>query len=99
MTPHDQLQALQAALRQLRAGQASAATFSDIAGQQALLLAALPERFVQALDQLRNRLESSASFSEESCSFSQTDLWDAMQLWIDKAGAQPGVHPGAPSVA
>jgi len=37
---------------------------------------------------LVDRLESSALFSEESCSFSQHDLLDSLQLWIDKARQQ-----------
>jgi len=32
-----------------------------------------------------DRLESSALFSEESCSFSQRDLIDSLQMWADKA--------------
>ncbi len=36
--------------------------------------------------QLLNRLESSALFSDESCSFSRHDLLDSVQLWLDKAG-------------
>jgi hypothetical protein len=34
---------------------------------------------------LVDRLESSALFSEESCSFSQTDLYDSLALVLDKA--------------
>jgi len=37
------------------------------------------------LHQLMDRLESSALFSEESCSFSQRDLIDSLQMWADKA--------------
>jgi hypothetical protein len=37
------------------------------------------------LQELSNRLESSALFSEESCSFSQADLLGSLQLWLDKA--------------
>jgi hypothetical protein len=36
--------------------------------------------------QLLNRLESSALFTDESCSFSRHDLLDSFQLWLDKAG-------------
>ncbi|MFS2053286.1 hypothetical protein ACEN8K_31020 [Variovorax sp. CT11-76] len=39
---------------------------------------------------LLDRLESSALFSEESCSFSQKDLLDNLSLWVDKARAQLG---------
>ena len=40
------------------------------------------------LHDLLDRLESSALFSEESCSFSQRDLLDNLQTWIDKARGQ-----------
>jgi hypothetical protein len=40
------------------------------------------------LHALLDRLESSALFAEESCSFSQTDLLDSLQLWLDKAQLQ-----------
>jgi hypothetical protein len=45
-----------------------------------------------ALEQLRegslqtiDRMESSALFTEESCSFSQTELIDSLSIWMDKA--------------
>jgi hypothetical protein len=53
-------------------------------GQQELL-SALPERFGAALENILQRLESGASFSEESCSFSQKDLLDALGAWLDRA--------------
>ena len=37
-----------------------------------------------------DRLESSALFSEESCSFSQKDLVDSLRMWVDKARATLG---------
>jgi len=37
---------------------------------------------------LLDRLESSALFTEESCSFSQTDLLDSLAMVLDKAQAQ-----------
>jgi len=50
--------------------------------------------------QLLNRLESSALFSDESCSFSRHDLLDSVQSWLDKAGqtletqaSRQTVHP------
>ena len=52
------------------------------------LLAALPPRYGEVLLNLLDRLESSALFSEESCSFSQKDLLDNLQAWADKARAQ-----------
>jgi hypothetical protein len=88
MTAQDQLDALQAALRQLRDDKLGVAAFSQLAMQQNKLAAALPERFNEVLPQLLNRLESSALFTEESCSFSRNDLLDSLQLWLDKAGLQ-----------
>ena len=48
----------------------------------------LPDKFGTVLDNLLDRIEASALFSEESCSFSQKDLFDSLQLWADKARAQ-----------
>ena len=48
----------------------------------------LPERFAQVLHGLLDRLEASALFSEESCSFSQQDLHDSLRLWAEKAKAR-----------
>ena len=88
MTAQDQLDTLQAALRKLRDDTLGVAAFSQLAMQQDKLAAALPERFAEVLSQLLNRLESSALFTEESCSFSRNDLLDSLQLWLDKAGLQ-----------
>jgi len=88
MTAQDQLDRLQTALQQLRGDTLNVAAFSQIATQQQSLAVALPERFNEVLSQLLNRLESSALFTEESCSFSQQDLLDSLQLWLDKARLQ-----------
>lgn len=48
----------------------------------------LPEKFGVVLGDLLDRMEASALFSEESCSFSQKDLLDSLQLWADKASAK-----------
>lgn len=88
MTPQHQLDSLHTALQQLRSGTLGAAAFSQMAAQQQTLAAVLPARFNDVLSQLLNGLESSALFTEESCSFSQTELLDSLQLWIDKAGLQ-----------
>jgi hypothetical protein len=39
---------------------------------------------------LLDRLESSALFSEESCSFSQKDLVASLQMWVEKARGSLG---------
>lgn len=50
------------------------------------LLAALPPAFGPVLDNLLLRLESAASFTDESCAVSQRDLLAALAQWLDKAG-------------
>ncbi|MGB8338391.1 MAG: hypothetical protein WCD07_00620 [Burkholderiales bacterium] len=37
------------------------------------------------MDDLLMRLESGQLFSGEACAFSQTDLLDSLQTWLDKA--------------
>ncbi len=45
----------------------------------------LPERFGAVLGPMLDRLEASALFSEESCSFSQKDLLENLTIWLQKA--------------
>ena len=80
-----QCQQLQTALAQLRVESLDITAFSASAQNQQALRNALPERFDVVLMQLINRLESSALFTDESCSFSRHDLLDSFQLWLDKA--------------
>lgn len=84
----EQHQGLAQQLGELRQGRCTVAQWSAQAMHSRELRAALPERFGTVLDELLNRLESSALFNEESCSFSQADLLDSLQMWLDKAGAQ-----------
>ena len=83
-----QLQALEDALLRLQDGSITASTLYDQARASQALLTALPERYGPVLLQLLDRLESSALFTEESCSFSQTDLHTHLQGWLQKAHAQ-----------
>ncbi len=87
---------LQAEFDALRRGTTSPGAFSLQARAQAELLVALPPRYTEVLLDLLDRLESSALFAEESCSFSQQDLLDSLQLWLDKAALQlpAGAGPG-----
>ena len=71
-----------------KGGGGSAAALSNEARTSTDLLGALPPRYGEVLLNLLDRLESSALFSEESCSFSQKDLLDNLQVWVDKARAQ-----------
>ena len=88
MTPEAQLFCVQAALQQLQADTLSAAGFSSLAQDQPVLRAALPARFNEVLMQLLDRQESSALFSDESCSFSRNELLDSLQLWMENAQLQ-----------
>lgn len=81
----NQWQAVQEALVALRTEPGGTTTFVRLAREQQALLQALPPRFGEVLLPLLDRLESSALFSEESCSFSQRDLLDSLQIWLDKA--------------
>ncbi|MDQ0017017.1 class 3 adenylate cyclase [Variovorax boronicumulans] len=69
-------------------GGGSVTALSNDARASTELLGALPPRYGEVLLNLLDRLESSALFSEESCSFSQKDLLDNLQVWVDKARGQ-----------
>lgn len=83
-----ELDAIQSALDRLRRDDMGAQAFcAQVRGQEALLQR-LPDRYRAVLFDLLDRLESSALFSGESCSFSQDGMLDNLQLWIDKVRAQ-----------
>lgn len=89
MNAASQLDAIGTRIGALRNGRGeSIAVLSNEARASSELLAALPPRYGEVLLNLLDRLESSALFSEESCSFSQKDLLDNLQMWVDKARAQ-----------
>ena len=92
MTAHTdalvQLQAFEDALLRLQDGSLTASALGDQARASQALLTALPERYGPVLLQLLDRLESSALFTEESCSFSQSDLHAHLRQWIAKARTQ-----------
>ncbi|RYF83079.1 MAG: hypothetical protein EOO29_04740 [Comamonadaceae bacterium] len=81
----EQLHAIDILLAQVRREPNAVGRLCDTARHTRELQAALPPRFAEVLLNLLDRLESSALFSEESCSFSQKDLLDSLQLWADKA--------------
>jgi hypothetical protein len=86
---HDQLRAFAQSLDASLASPADIQAFS-LRTRSAYpdLLAALPPRYPEVLFKLLDRLESSALFAEESCSFSQHDLVDSLHHWINKAQEQ-----------
>ena len=84
-TASAQLTTLAQALQAFARGVHTAAALSTLARKQTTLLAALPPRYSEVLLNLLDRLESSALFSEESCSFSQKDLVANLTMWVEKA--------------
>ena len=89
-TASAQLTTLARALQAFERGDHTAAALSNLARQQTTLLNALPPRYSEVLLNLLDRLESSALFSEESCSFSQKDLVASLQIWVEKARGSLG---------
>ena len=83
-----QLQQLKSGMDQLAQSQISASALGQQARAATALLQTLPSRYGEVLLNLLDRLESSALFTEESCSFSQKDLLDNLQTWAQKAEAQ-----------
>lgn len=81
----DQLQAIALQVQALRDGLAATDAFVESTQNATQLRAELPTAFATVLDNLTDRLQASALFTEESCSFSRTDLIDSLQLWLEKA--------------
>ncbi len=79
------LEHLQQQLDALRQGHCHLRDYLSGSRQQDALMQALPPVFGEVWHNLLDRLESASLFAEESCSFSQKDLLDSMQLWLDKA--------------
>ncbi len=91
-----ELHALQQALQQLAAGKITASELSTQARATPHLLARLPPRYGEVLQDLLDRLEASALFTEESCSFSQSELLTHLQGWADKAQETLELTPQVP---
>lgn len=83
-----QLQQLKSGMAQLAQSQIGASALGQQARAAQALLQTLPPRYGEVLLNLLDRLESSALFTEESCSFSQKDLLDNLQTWAVKAEDQ-----------
>jgi hypothetical protein len=81
------LASLRTALAQLRSDASTDRAFVNTARSQDALFQSLPPKFEEVWLGLVDRLESSALFNEESCSFSQTDLLDCLEMVLDKAEA------------
>jgi len=84
----DRLSALPATLDAFRQGQLPLTEFAHTwrkaaQGHQP----ALPQRYQEVLERVLSQLESAALFTEESCSFSQGDMVDALGDWLARARA------------
>jgi hypothetical protein len=84
----NELNTLRQSLTALRGNGLGVSAFASTARNTNALLQALPPRYAEVWLGLIDRLESSALFSEESCSFSQVDLLDSLSMWLDKAEQQ-----------
>lgn len=83
---HDHsLESLRQTLDDLRHKRVAVSTFCQTWRAQTALLAALPPRYGQVMEDLLGRMEASSLFTEESCSFSQEDLQANLTVWLDKA--------------
>lgn len=85
---NDILQTLQQGLDDARAGRGTTAELVALWRRQAPGLTGLPPVYAQVLDQWLVPLESGSLFTEESCSFSQRELFDHLQGWLDRAKAR-----------
>jgi hypothetical protein len=85
MLATEQLTDIETKLAALQAGQIRTTELTDAARASSSLLCSLPPKFEEVLNNILDRLESSALFTEESCSFSQSGLLDNLAVWIDKA--------------
>lgn len=79
------LHALRDSLHAIRQGRLSVGELCQTWRAQTALLAELPPRYTDVMEDLLGRLEAGSLFSEESCSFSQVDLLATMDMWLDKA--------------
>ncbi|MBS7806372.1 hypothetical protein [Variovorax sp. PCZ-1] len=82
-----ELKTLSEQLLQVQADQLRTADLVHTARVSQALLTALPEKYSLVLNDILDRLESGALFTEESCSFSQRDLLDSLAVWVNKAQA------------
>jgi hypothetical protein len=90
MNKDNAFQELNTLAEQLQLVKANQLRISDLVSRaraSQALLAALPEKYSVVMNDLLDRLESGALFTEESCSFSQRDLFDSLATWINKASS------------
>ena len=83
---HDStFRAMQDALHAAQQNELPIGAFCQTWRTQATQLIELPPRFREVLEDLLSRLETGSLFTEESCSFSLTDLLTTLDMWLDNA--------------
>lgn len=85
MSHESTLRTLRSAIDDLQHNRISTSSFCQTWRAQTSLLAALPPRYTQVMEDLLGRMEAGSLFTEESCSFSQEDLQANLSVWLDKA--------------
>ena len=85
MTALEQLNDIKTKFAQFQANEIRTTELTDAARAALVLVSSLPPQFGEVLNNILDRLESSALFTEESCSFSQTGLLENLEVWIQKA--------------
>jgi hypothetical protein len=88
MSANSQLSLFGSFLTDLKAENLRPSEFSERVRALSDLLAALPARYEEVLLSLLDRLEAGALFTEESCSFSVTQLHESLEMWLSKARLQ-----------
>lgn len=87
------LETLQACIARLGEGQVTLSEgLPQVRTHFQALAYALPEQFQTVLDAILDRMESGAMFTEESCSFSQRQLQDQLELWLEKVVQRLPTH-------
>jgi hypothetical protein len=76
---------LRSCAAELRAGGRDARSFAQAVADAAPMIASLPSAYERAMTNILTRLESASMFGGESCSFSHTELYDALDMWFAKA--------------
>jgi hypothetical protein len=78
------IQTLRDTLLALQAKSTTTERFCRTWRDQTNLLAVLPPRYCDVMEDLLARMESGSHFIEESCSYSQDELALALTDWLDK---------------
>jgi hypothetical protein len=70
---------------ELRAGACDARAFAQAVYDATPMIGSLPPAYERAFAEIVTRLESAALFGNESCSFSHSELYDALDTVLEKA--------------